>query len=132
MTSHSYALLNLVSQAEISRQIEQFVQAIQASSEPAYNITVDPEGLTLFHPTALALDTVQLKLMYDFIAGLDAEISSEVLRGFQEACQDVGIEFSSLVGMTCLDEDECRYLGPEETLNLLVARTRLCRLKFAV
>lgn len=38
------------------------------------------------------------------------------------ACQSVGIEFSPLVGLTCLDENEFRYLSPEETLAMLVRR----------
>jgi len=48
---------------------------------------------------------------------------SEHLQVFWDACQDIGLERSP-VGLTCLSDDETRYLGTEEMLNVLTDRIR--------
>ncbi|CAI8851442.1 Protein of uncharacterized function (DUF3296) [Pseudomonas zeae] len=48
---------------------------------------------------------------------------SEHLQVFREACQDIGLE-RSVVGLTCLSDDETRYLSTEEMLNVLTDRIR--------
>jgi hypothetical protein len=124
MTSHTAILSDLLRRAEIHRQIEQFVQAVRSSSEPAYRVLHDDSGEALYLPTPLAISTTQLKLMHDFIMSLEEEAMSEVLRAFQHGCRCVGPEFSPLVGMVCLNESEDGYLPSEEVLNWLVKCVR--------
>lgn len=62
--------------------------------------------------------------MHDFIMELEGEVAGEALRAFQNACRCVGLEFSPLVGMVCLSEDESRYLCSEESLNWFVECVR--------
>lgn len=124
MTSHTAILSNLLYRAEITRQIERFVEAILASSEPAYHVSHDHAVDPLYHPTSLAISAVQLKQMHDFIMGLEGDVEVEALRVFQDACRCVGPEFSPLVGMVCLNESEDGYLTPEEALNWLVKCVR--------
>ncbi|WP_236173233.1 hypothetical protein [Pseudomonas pseudonitroreducens] len=124
MTSHTAILSDLLARAEISCQVERYVEAIWASSEPAYHVSHDHAGDPLYHPTSLAISAVQLKRMHDFIMGLEGEAKGGALRAFQHACRCVGLEFSPLVGMVCLNESEDGYLSQEETLNWLVKRVR--------
>ncbi|BGE60084.1 hypothetical protein IPC600_32085 [Pseudomonas aeruginosa] len=124
MTSHTAILSDLLYRAETTRQIERFVEAIWASSEPAYHVSHDHAVDPLYHPTSLAISVVQLKQMHDFIMGLDDEVECEALRAFQDACRCVGLEFSPLVGMVCLNESEDGYLTQEEALNWLVTCVR--------
>ncbi|WEW95632.1 hypothetical protein P3T65_15345 [Pseudomonas nitroreducens] len=124
MTSHTAILSDLLYRADITRQIERFVEAVRSSSEPAYRVLRDDSGDPLYHPTPLAIPTNQLKQMHDFIMGLDDEVEGEALRSCQDACRCVGLEFSPLVGMVCLNESEDGYLSPEETLNWFVKCVR--------
>ncbi|WP_371229615.1 hypothetical protein ACAW63_24070 [Pseudomonas sp. QE6] len=128
MSSHTAILSDFLLRAEIKRQIERYVEAIMVSSEPAYHVSHDRAGDSLYQPTPLAISIVQLNQMHDFIMGLDDEVEGEALRAFQHACRRVGIEFSPLVGMVCLNESEDGYLTPEETLNWFVKRVRVCSL----
>lgn len=113
-----------LSQPAVTIEIERLVHAIEYSHDPAFRITIDPSGKEITACTRLTHHTWKIKQMYDFIVAADGYEMSEYLRAFQEGCQDVGIEFSPLVGITCLDESESRYLSPEETLSLLVERIR--------
>ena len=124
MTSHTAILSDFLLRAEIKRQIERYVEAIMVSSEPAYHVSHDHAGDPLYHPTSLAISAVQLKQMHDFIMGLEGEAKGEALRAFQDACRCVGLEFSSLVGVVCLNESEDGYLSQEESLNWLVTCVR--------
>jgi len=124
MTSHTAILPDFLLRAEIKRQIERYVEVISASSEPAYHISYDHAGDPFYQGTSLAISVVQLKQMHDFIVGLDDEVEGEALRAFQDACRRVGLEFSLLVGMVCLNESEDGYLSPEETVNWLVECVR--------
>lgn len=124
MSSHTAILSDFLLRAEIKRQIERYVEAIAASSEPAYHVSNDHVDDPIYHPTSLAISAVQLKQMHDFIMGLDDAVESEALRAFQDACRCVGLEFSPLVGMVCLNESEDGYLSPEETLNRFVKCVR--------
>lgn len=128
MTNHAAILSDLLLRAEIKRQIERYVEAIAASSEPAYLVSHDPAGNPLYHPTCLAISAVQLKQMHDFIMGLEGDVEGEALPAFHDACRCVGLEFSPLVGMVCLNESEDGYLSPEKTLNWFVKCVRVCSL----
>ncbi|HFI2159451.1 TPA: hypothetical protein ACIDX1_000063 [Pseudomonas aeruginosa] len=124
MTSHTAILSDFLLRAEIKRQIELYVEAVKASSGLAYLVSYDHAGDSHFHPTSLAMPTAQLKLMHDFITGLEDDVESEALRAFRDACRCVGLEFSPLVGMVCLNESEDGYLSPEEALNWIVSGVR--------
>lgn len=124
MTSHTAILSELLHRADITRQIERFVEAVWAGSEPAYHVSHDRAGDSLYQPTHLAISVVQLKQMHDFIMGLDNEVEGEALRAFQYACRCVGLEFSPLVGVVCLNESEDGYLSQEEALNWIVNSVR--------
>ncbi len=125
MTSQTAILSDFLLRAEIKRQIERYVEAIMVSSEPAYHLSHDHAGDPLYHPTSLAISVDQLKQMHDFIMGLEDEVEGEALRAFQDACRCVGLEFSPLVGVVCLNESEDGYLPPEEALNWIVSSVRL-------
>lgn len=124
MSSHTAILSDFLLRAEIRRQIERYVEAIWASSEPAYHVCHDHAGDPLYLPTFLAVPTTQLKLMYEFVMRLDDEVEGEALRAFQDACRCVGLEFSPLVGIVCLNESEDGYLSQEEALNWFVKCVR--------
>lgn len=124
MSSHTAILSDLLYRAEITRQIERYVEAISASSEPAYHVSCDHSGDPHYHSTSLAISAVQLKQMHDFITGLEGDVEGEALRVFQDACLCLGLEFSPLVGMVCLNESEDGYLSQEETLNWFVKCVR--------
>ncbi|QEY70725.1 hypothetical protein [Pseudomonas denitrificans (nom. rej.)] len=124
MTNHTAILSDLLLRAEIKRQIERYVEAIAASSEPAYHVSYDHAGDPLYHPASLTISAVQLKQMHDFIMTFEEETMSEALRVFQYGCRRVGLEFSTLVGMVCLNEHENGYLCSEASLNWLVKCVR--------
>ncbi|EPF1479788.1 hypothetical protein GHT98_11310 [Pseudomonas aeruginosa] len=124
MSSHTAILSDFLLRVHITRQIERFVKAIATSSEPAYHVSYDHARVPIYHPTSLAISAVQLKQMHDFIMRLDGEVEGEALRAFQEACRCVGLEFSPLVGVVCLNESEDGYLSQEEALNWFVNRVR--------
>lgn len=124
MTSHTAILSDLLLRAEIKRQIELYVEAVKASSEPAYHVSNAHVDDPIYQPTSLAISAVQLKQMHDFIMGREGDVESEALRAFQDTCLCLGLEFSPLVGMVCLNESEDGYLSPEETLNWFVKCVR--------
>ena len=104
--------------------IDYFVEHIEFSSDPAFIVTTSRSGEECAVATSIGQFLVDLQPMYDFAISTDSYAVSEKLRVFREACQDVGIEFSPLVGMACLDENESRYLSEAETFNWLVDRIR--------
>ncbi|MDU4255502.1 MULTISPECIES: hypothetical protein [Pseudomonas] len=124
MTSHTTFLSDLLRRGEITGQIKRYVEAIKASEEPAYNLSHDYDGEPLYLPTSLVISVDQLKQMHDFIMDLEDEPEDETLRAFLHACRCVGLEFSPLVGLVCLNESEDGYLPPEEALNWLVKNVR--------
>ncbi|OBP07750.1 MULTISPECIES: hypothetical protein [unclassified Pseudomonas] len=124
MINFSYPQPRQLSQADASMMIDYFVEHIELSSEPAFIITTSRSGEERAVATSVGQFLVDLQPMYDFAISTDGHAVSEKLRVFREACQDVGIEFSPLVGITCLDESESRYLSEVETFNWLVDRIR--------
>lgn len=104
------------SQSEISNSIEMLVRSIQHSAG-----SIREAGAVL---DQLRCSLRRLKQMYEFVVTREEHEIAGRLGVFLQACQSVGLEFSSLVGLTCLDESECRYLSSEETLELLVGRIR--------
>lgn len=112
-----------LSQSEISIQIERLVNAFQYSHTQSFEMATDSTGESVAVTTSLTHDIWNLRRMYEFVvAVVDGYELSRHLSVFLEACQSIGIEFSPLVGMTCLDESESKYLSPEETLEMLRQR----------
>lgn len=121
MTTHTTQ--HLLSQSDIAIQIERLVQAIQRTNSPAFNITKAASGRERVQRTRLAryFDNIQ-KMVALFDEGSPYDFS-EHLQVFWDACQDIGLERSP-VGLTCLSDDESRYLSTEEMLNALTDRIR--------
>lgn len=121
MTTHSFN--TQLSQSDIAIQIERLVQAIQRTDSAAFKIINSASGRERVQRTRITrcFDHIQKMVslfdedyLYDF---------SEHLQVFREACQDIGLE-RSVVGLTCLSDDETRYLSTEEMLNVLTDRIR--------
>ena len=111
------------SQSAISIQIKRLVSAFQYSHTQSFQMTTDTSGESVAVTTSLMHDIWNLRRMYEFVvAAVEGYELSRHLSIFLEGCQSIGIEFSPLVGMTCLDESKSRYLSPEETLELLRQR----------
>ncbi len=104
--------------------INQFVERIACSREPAFIVTIDCQRDEHATATPIGRFVPDLKRMYDAVVSMEDDLLSKRQRIFLDACQDVGIEFSPLVGITCLDESESRYLSTAETTNWLVERIR--------
>jgi len=121
MTTH--IIKTRLSQSDLAIKIERLVQAIQSADSPAFKITKSALGQERIRATRLSryFDHIQKMVSlfdedypYDF---------SEHLQVFWDACQDIGLERSP-VGLTCLSDDETRYLSTEEMLNVLTNRIR--------
>ncbi|MFL1553644.1 hypothetical protein ACI77I_32070, partial [Pseudomonas sp. D47] len=114
---------HLLSQSDIAIQIERLVQAIQRTNSVAFKITHSPLAGERVQSTRLTryFDHIQ-KMVALFDEGYPYDFS-EHLQVFWDACQDIGLERSP-VGLTCLSDDETRYLGTEEMLNVLTDRIR--------
>ena len=121
MTTH--ATQHLFSQSDIAIQIERLVQAIQRTDSAAFKIINSASGRERVQRTRLAryFDHIQ-KMVALFDEGYPYDFS-EHLQVFWDACQDIGLERSP-VGLTCLSDDEPRYLSTEEMLNVLTDRIR--------
>lgn len=121
MTTHTTQ--RLLSQSDIAIQIERLVQAIQRTDSAAFKITKSALGRERVQRTRLTqyFDHIQ-KMVALFDEGHPYDFS-EYLQVFWDACQDIGLERSP-VGLTCLSDDETRYLGTEEMLNVLTDRIR--------
>lgn len=121
MTTHTTP--HLLSQSDIAIQIERLVQAIQRTDSAAFKITKSASGRERVQRTRLTryFDHIQ-KMVALFDEGHPYDFS-EHLQVFWDACQDIGLERSP-VGLTCLSDDETRYLSTEEMLNVLTDRIR--------
>ncbi|HEC1605866.1 hypothetical protein [Pseudomonas aeruginosa] len=114
-----------LSQSAMSIEIERLVSTFQCADDQSFQITTDTSGESVAVTTSLRHSIWNLRQMYEFVvAAADSYEVSKHLRVFLEGCQNIGIEFSPLVGMTCLNESESRYLSPEETVELLVRHIR--------
>lgn len=121
MTTHT--IQHLLSQSDIAIQIERLVQAIQRTDSAAFKITKSASGRERVQRTRLTryFDNIRkLVALFDEDHRYDF---SEHLQVFWDACQDINLERSP-VGLTCLSDDETRYLSTEEMLNVLTDRIR--------
>ncbi|HCF7342799.1 YagK/YfjJ domain-containing protein [Pseudomonas aeruginosa] len=121
----------LGSQSDTAIRIERLINAIQRTDSQACRVTYSKHGDELVSETRLSKyfdGIVQMIALFD---GDVAYQYSWNLSLFQEACQAIGIERSPL-GITCLSEDEARYLSSSQTLNELTRciRTLLTQTRY--
>lgn len=112
-----------LSQSDIAIQIERLVQAIEKTNIPAFKITQLKPGQERVQTTRLSQYFDHIQQMVGLFDDRYPYDFSEHLEVFWRACQDIGLELS-LVGLTCLNEGETRYLSTSETLNTLTDRIR--------
>ncbi|MHC6227411.1 YagK/YfjJ domain-containing protein [Pseudomonas sp. X10] len=113
----------LQSQSNTAIRIERLINAIHRTDCQAYKITCSKDGDEQIRETKLSKyfdRIVQMVALFEGDAGYQY---SWHLNLFQEACQTIGIERSPF-GITCLSEDETRYLSTSETLNELTKTVR--------
>ena len=121
MTTHSFN--THLSQSDIAIQIECLVQAIQRTDSAAFKITKSTLARERVRATRLTRYFEHIQKMVSLFDEDYPYDFSEHLQVFREACQDIGLE-RSVVGLTCLSDDETRYLSTEEMLNVLTDRIR--------
>lgn len=114
---------NLLSQSDIAIRIERLVRAIQRSDSIAFKITKSASGQKRVRATRLTRYFEHIQKMVALFDDEQPYDLSEHLQVFWDACQDIGLERSP-VGLTCLSDDETRYLSTEEMLNVLTDRIR--------
>lgn len=107
-----------LSQSDTAIRIERLINAIQCTDSQVYRITYSKHGDELVSETKLSryFDGVEQMIML-FEGDVEYQYSWQ-LSLFQQACQCIGVELSPC-GITCLSEDETRYLSTRETLNEL-------------
>jgi len=117
---------SLRSQSDTAIRIERLINAIQRTDSQAFRIGYSKHGDERVSET-------KLSKYFDGIEQMIALFESDVeyqyswhLSLFQQACQSFGVELSP-VGITCLNEDETRYLSTGETLNELTKCIRTLR-----
>lgn len=124
MDSLASYLASQLYKSSMTRHIANLVRTIRRSSQPAsYVMQRYLEGRFMAgadHMEHLLI----LGQMYDFVAALDPTDCPQELAAFREACVFIGAEFVPGVGMVCLREEEDRYLGAEEMLELLADSIR--------
>lgn len=118
-----HIILTRLSQSDVAIQIESLVEAIRGSANPAFKITYSKEGKVQVRATRIARYFDNMEKMASLFYDNDLYVFSEHLEVFWDACQDIRLERSPF-GLTCLNNDESRYLSTEETLNLLTGRIR--------
>jgi hypothetical protein len=112
-----------VSQSQALILIERLVQSIERTDRPAFEITQSSSGYERVQKTRLSKYFDSMQQMLDLFYDDQAYVYSEHLRAFWQACQDIGLERSS-VGLICLNEQGTGYLDFHHSMNVLVARIR--------
>ena len=112
-----------ISQANATILIEQLVERIERSKQPAYKIRWIRPGNTRIRETSLSKYFDPIQQMCDNYDDRCKYDYSEKLQVFWDACQDIGLERSPC-GLTCLNSSQTRYLSFHETMNELVNRIR--------
>ncbi|EPL60200.1 hypothetical protein B382_22405 [Stutzerimonas stutzeri B1SMN1] len=117
------------SQSDTSIRIERLINAIKRTDSQAFRITYSKHGDEQVSETRLSKYFDGVEQMIILFEG-DVEYQySWHLSLFQQACQTIGVELSPC-GITCMSEDEARYLSTSETLNELTNCVRaLCTQK---
>ncbi|HEX8594742.1 MAG TPA: inovirus-type Gp2 protein [Pseudomonas sp.] len=111
------------SQSQASIRIERFVQSIERTDKPAFEITQTQSGYERAQRTRISKHVDSIQQMFDLFDDRHPYVYSEHLQAFWEACQDIGLERSP-GGMICLNRQRTAYLGFHHSMNVLVARIR--------
>ncbi|HBN8607964.1 YagK/YfjJ domain-containing protein [Pseudomonas aeruginosa] len=117
------------SQSDTAIRIERLINAIKRIDSQAFRITYSKHGDEQVSETRLSkyFDGIEQMIML-FEGDVEYQYSWH-LSIFQHACQAIGVELSPC-GITCMSEDEARYLSTSETLNELTNCVRaLCTQK---
>lgn len=108
------------SQSDIALQIEDLVEAVERSEGPVQSVTAS--GKT--NRTKLTRYFENIGQMLELVSHSDDYHYGPYLRLFQQACYDVGVEHSPLVGIVSFDEETSQYRDHSDTLNCLAERIR--------
>lgn len=109
-----------LSQSAIALQIEDLVYAVEHSEGPVQSVTASGT----VKRTKLARYFENLAQMLELVSHNDDYHYGPHLRLFQQACYDVGVEHSPLVGIVSFDEETSQYRDYTDTLNRLAERIR--------
>ncbi|NWA68517.1 YagK/YfjJ domain-containing protein [Pseudomonas reactans] len=123
MRSISSTTYTSFSQSQASILIERFVQSIERTDKPAFEIIQSPSGYERVQRTRLSKYFDFMQQMVYLFDERHAYVYSEHLRAFWQACQDIGLERSH-VGLNCLNEQGTGYLDFHNSMNVLVTRIR--------
>lgn len=108
------------SQSDIALQIEYLVEAVERSEGSVQSLTAS--GKT--KRTKLTRYFENLDQLLALVSHSDDYHYGPHLRLFQQACYDVGVEHSPLVGIVSFDEETSQYRDYSDTINLLTDRIR--------
>jgi hypothetical protein len=100
--------------------IQEMVQAIARTDQPAFHITQDASGVEHLAPSSIY---ELIKYIPQFQPSYMDDYGNQYLALFWTACLEIGLEFSP-VGLISLNEEETGYLGTPQTINALVDRIR--------
>ena len=109
-----------LSQSAIALQIEDLVCAVERSEGPVQSVAASGT----VKRTKLARYFENLAQMLELVSNNDDYRYGPHLRLFQQACYDVGVEYSSLAGIISFDEETSQYRDYTDTLNRLADRIR--------
>tara|TARA_R110002124_G_scaffold248853_2_gene413971 strand:+ start:2938 stop:3915 length:978 start_codon:yes stop_codon:yes gene_type:complete len=114
---------SVLSQAEITIRIEQFVTDVLATEKLAYE--PNPATPPSFRPLPLSIYLPYLGQMLDLFNGQVSYDYSEHICCLRDACHDIGLQYAG-GRYVCPDPSEnVGYLRGPETFNLLVERIRV-------
>lgn len=110
-----------LSQARITILIEEFVQAIEHSSEPAFYVTLSSSKHEQVVNSSLSRWLNGIDQLLSVYA--DYYVFSEHLEVFWKACRQIGLGYGP-TGLACLDADGNPYLSFAQSMNALIDRIR--------
>ena len=110
-----------LSQSKASIRIEELINAITKTDEPAFYITLNKGGYEQATPSSLSERFNDIRQFINSFS--DNYTYSEHLHVFKTACQDINLELYPL-GPTCLDATGTHYLSFHQSMNTLVRRIR--------
>lgn len=108
------------SQSAIALQIEDLVCAVERSEGAVQSVTASGK----IKVTKLTRYFENIGQMLELVSHSDDYHYGPYLRLFQQACYDVGVEYSSLAGIISFDEETSQYRDYTDTLNQLADRIR--------
>lgn len=110
-----------LSQSKTSIRIEELVNAITSTNEPAFHIALNKDLYEQATPSSLSDHFRDIQQFINLFS--DNHTYSEHLQVFIKACQDINLELWPL-GPACLDATGTHYLSFHQSMNALVKRIR--------